>query len=199
MKVKKIILMIVAVAIALFISATAAQAETFKLTAYCSCSKCCGKWAKYNKTASDTTPVAGRTVAVDKSVIPLGTPLLIDGHEYIAEDTGVKGNTIDIYFNSHQEALKFGVQYKDVQIGVEDNMGNELDMKWISCKEKLSPPFIDVLVTVEIRDSNGIPYDSYVGFGWQSDGMWHVGDNDGVYVTAWMELPPPYIEVPAND
>lgn len=83
----------------------------FTATAYCSCEKCCGKWAKYNKTASGTTPKQGRTIAVDKNVIPLGSKVLIEGYgEYIAEDTGsgIKGNRIDIYFESHQEALRFG-------------------------------------------------------------------------------------------
>lgn len=88
----------------------------FTLTAYCSCEKCCGKWAKYNKTESGTTPKQGRTIAVDKRVIPLGTKVIINGHEYIAEDTGsgVKRNHIDIYFNSHSEALKFGRQKAEV-------------------------------------------------------------------------------------
>lgn len=83
----------------------------FIATAYCSCEKCCGKWAKYNKTASGTTPKQGRTIAVDKNVIPLGTSVYIEGYgEYVAEDTGsgIKGNRIDIYFESHQEALQFG-------------------------------------------------------------------------------------------
>lgn len=88
---------------------------TFKLTAYCACSKCCGKWAGGN-TASGTTPTQGRTVAVDTSVIPFGTKLIINGNTYVAEDTGsaIKGNKIDVFFNNHQEALNFGVQYAEV-------------------------------------------------------------------------------------
>lgn len=101
--------------------ATPASAEQFKATAYCNCSKCCGKWAKYHKTASGTTPEQGRTVAVDKKVIPLGTKVLVDGVEYVAEDTGVKGNRIDIFFNSHQDALNFGVQWVEVEIVEEDD------------------------------------------------------------------------------
>lgn len=91
--------------------------STFRLTAYCNCSKCCGKWAG-GATASGTMPKAGRTIAVDTSVIPFGTKVVINGHTYTAEDTGsaIKGNRIDIYFDSHSEALQFGVQYADVQI-----------------------------------------------------------------------------------
>ena len=89
----------------------------FRLTAYCNCSKCCGKWAG-GPTASGTMPKEGRTIAVDKRVIPLGTEVVINGHTYIAEDTGsaIKGNRIDMYYNSHSEALDYGVQYKEVYI-----------------------------------------------------------------------------------
>lgn len=87
----------------------------FKLTAYCACSKCCGKWAG-SPTASGVMPQANHTIAVDTSVIPFGTKVLINGNTYVAEDTGsgINGNKIDIYFNSHQDALNFGVQYKEV-------------------------------------------------------------------------------------
>lgn len=100
----------------------------YKTTAYCTCVKCCGIWSQEHpdrigtdyvqKTASGTIPTAGRTVAVDTSVIPFGTVLIIDGHEYVAEDTGaaVKGNVIDIYFDSHDEAVNYGVQYKNIYI-----------------------------------------------------------------------------------
>lgn len=89
---------------------------TYKLTAYCPCSICCGKWAG-GKTYSGTMPAAGRTIAVDKSIIPMGSVILIDGIEYIAEDTGnFKGKHIDIYFDSHKQALNFGVQRKEIFI-----------------------------------------------------------------------------------
>lgn len=68
--------------------------------------------------AQNTIPTADRTVSVDPDVIPLGTVLIIDGHEYIAEDTGsaVKGNVIDIYFDSHELAVEYGVQMKTIYI-----------------------------------------------------------------------------------
>ena len=52
-------------------------------------------------------------VAVDPKVIPLGTRIEIkDMGIYVAEDTGgkIKGNRIDIYFNSKEEAKNFGIQ-----------------------------------------------------------------------------------------
>lgn len=98
----------------------------FKLTAYCSCEKCCGKWALnrpkdengkdivYGSTGAIL--VAGTSIAVDPSVIPYGSQVEINGHTYTANDTGgaIKGNRIDVYFDNHQDALNFGVQYAEV-------------------------------------------------------------------------------------
>lgn len=85
-----------------------------KLTAYCNCEKCCGEWSKYNRTASGTTPKQGRTVACN--TLDFGTKVMINGEEYIVEDTGnmYYDNHIDIYFSSHEEALEFGVQNAEV-------------------------------------------------------------------------------------
>lgn len=89
---------------------------TFEITAYCSCEKCCGK--NNGITKSGTKAAAGRTIAVDANIIPLGTTVIIDGIEYIAEDIGgaIKGNKIDIYFDTHEQALNFGVQHKNVYV-----------------------------------------------------------------------------------
>jgi 3D (Asp-Asp-Asp) domain-containing protein len=99
------------------ITANGTSLGQFKITAYCNCSKCCGKWAG-GPTASGTMPKAGRTIAVDPKVIPLGTKVIIDGHTYIAEDTGsaIKGKKIDMYFGSHSEAMAWGVKHKNVQV-----------------------------------------------------------------------------------
>ena len=95
----------------------------FQLTHYCCCKKCCGKHSfevtgKPNKTATGTYPEAGRTIAVDPKIIPYGTIVRIDGEDYVAEDCGggVKGNQIDIYCDTHEEALQKGVKYKEVFI-----------------------------------------------------------------------------------
>lgn len=90
---------------------------TFKLTAYCPCPKCCGQWAD-GITYTGTEATAGRTIAVDPNVIPLGSTVHINGQAYTAEDIGgaIKGNRIDVYFPTHTEALQFGVQYAEVAI-----------------------------------------------------------------------------------
>lgn len=65
-----------------------------------------------------TQATASRTVAVDPRVIPLGSHLLIDGVEYIAEDVGggVKGKHIDIFYNTHSETRNHGVERSEVYL-----------------------------------------------------------------------------------
>lgn len=94
----------------------------YKLTAYCSCKKCCGKWADNRPNgivygASGKELIANYSIGVNPKVIPYGTKVLINGHEYEAMDTGaIKGNHIDIYFSNHDDAVAFGVKYADVCI-----------------------------------------------------------------------------------
>lgn len=89
----------------------------FRLTAFCPCKKCTGDGDGI--TASGTVATQGRTIAVDPNVIPYGTVVVINGHEYIAEDSGgkwIQGKEIDIFFESHDEARQFGEQYAEVKI-----------------------------------------------------------------------------------
>lgn len=89
---------------------------TFYITHYCPCEQCCGVGGG-KITASGTVPKAGRTVGVNPSLIPYGTKLRIGGKDgYVAEDTGGGIGTyhIDVFCNSHQEALNAGVGYKKV-------------------------------------------------------------------------------------
>jgi len=60
-------------------------------------------------TASGSYPKAGRTIAVDPKVIPLGTQVWVEGHGWtVAEDTGglIKGDRIDIMVDTYEEALE---------------------------------------------------------------------------------------------
>ena len=65
-------------------------------------------------TATGTIPTFGRTIAVDPTVIPYGTRIYIPEFDrtFIAEDCGggIKGNKIDIYMNTEQECLNWGVR-----------------------------------------------------------------------------------------
>ena len=116
----------VIIGVAIWFWAAAAQAEseawaaewesagTYTITYYCPCRKCSGKYGY--QTASGARCTEGRTIAVDRRVIPLGTRVMIDGHEYIAEDTGVRGKWIDVFMESHEECLRNGMKKKEVFI-----------------------------------------------------------------------------------
>ena len=88
----------------------------FKLTYYCACAKCCGKATGI--TASGARVAEGETIAVDPSVIPYGTKVIINGHIFTAQDcgSGVKQNHIDIYVDDHERALALGCNYADVHL-----------------------------------------------------------------------------------
>lgn len=96
-------------------SKTTGTTKIFEVTAYCSCSKCCGK--KTGRTASGTQATSGRTVAASGQ-FAFGTKLIINGKEYTVEDRGgaIQGNKIDIYMDSHTEALAWGKRYLPVQV-----------------------------------------------------------------------------------
>ena len=96
----------------------------FNCTAYCTCRVCCGPYSpevtgREPHTATGTVPQQGRTIAVDPRVIPYGTHVYIEGYgEFIAEDTGgaIRGNRIDVYFATHQDAIIFGRRTLNVWI-----------------------------------------------------------------------------------
>lgn len=94
---------------------TNGDTKIFKITAYCSCVKCCGK--QTGITASGTKATAGRTIAASGQ-FSFGTKLIINGKEYVVEDRGgaIQGNKIDIYMDTHAEALAWGVKYLPVQV-----------------------------------------------------------------------------------
>lgn len=104
----------------------------FKATAYCPCEKCCGKWAKNRPngivyTANGEVAKEGVTIAADWDVLPPGTQVEIQGiGTRKVQDRGgaIRGNRIDIYFETHGQALKFGVQEVRLRIMGEETNNN---------------------------------------------------------------------------
>lgn len=71
-----------------------------------------------NNTYTGIKPRVG-IVAVDPAVIPLGTRLFVEGYGYCrAMDVGskIKGNRIDIFLETRQEAIKWGVKKVKVYV-----------------------------------------------------------------------------------
>ena len=100
------------------IKANATALGNYKLTFYCPCERCNGALG-VSKTASGATPAEGRTIAVDSSIIPLGSRVYIEGYgTFIAEDTGsaIKNSKIDIFVSTHERAEELGVQYANVYL-----------------------------------------------------------------------------------
>jgi 3D (Asp-Asp-Asp) domain-containing protein len=97
-------------------SSTSSTVKIYKVTAYCSCSICCGKYSS-GYTSSGTKATSGRTVAAPSS-FAYGTKLSINGKEYVVEDRGgaITGNHIDVYMDSHSQALAWGVKYLPVEV-----------------------------------------------------------------------------------
>jgi len=89
-----------------------AVAMKVEATGYCPNACCCGKWADGKTATGRSAQFNG--VAVDPSVIPLGSQLQIPGYcegvLSLADDVGgaIKGSKIDLRFKTHQDALDWG-------------------------------------------------------------------------------------------
>lgn len=88
--------------------------KTFNTSAYCSCSKCCGK--STGKTASGAYASSWHTLAAGKSY-PIGTIIYIpyfknqpNGGWFVVQDRGgaISNNKLDVYMGTHSQALQFG-------------------------------------------------------------------------------------------
>lgn len=90
----------------------------FTVTAYCGGECCCGVWADEDcTTASGAKAVEGVTIAADTNILPFGTEIRLGGNTYTVQDTGsaIRGSRLDLYFDSHEDALAFGVQKLNVE------------------------------------------------------------------------------------
>lgn len=88
----------------------------FRTTAYCPCRQCSGGWG--GRTSTGTIAAANHTISVDPRVIPYGSRIMINGVVYTAEDCGggVKGNHIDIFFNTHGETRSYGSRSAEIYL-----------------------------------------------------------------------------------
>ncbi len=90
-------------------STSASRVITMVATGYDGCYECNKPY--YGAPSYIGLPLRRGIVAVDPNVIPMGTRLYVEGYgAAIAADQGnaIKGNRIDLFFDSHQEALNWG-------------------------------------------------------------------------------------------
>lgn len=97
------------------------QSVEMKVTAYCPCSKCCGRFAD-GITASNHKIQAGDTFAAADRKYPFGTKMIIPGYDngrtikVLDRGGAITGNHIDVFFPTHEQALQWGVKYINVSI-----------------------------------------------------------------------------------
>ena len=92
----------------------ATYAGVFSTSAYCACSICT---PGTGITASGYRVMPGITIAADPNVFPIGSYIYIeDIGPRIVHDTGsaIKGNKLDIYFENHEDAVKWGRRNKKI-------------------------------------------------------------------------------------
>ena len=114
------------------------QVVRLEVTGYCDCSFCCGwkrSWWRLGQPVIASGPNKGKpkqvgitasgtrarrgTLAADTRLFPMGTVMYIPGYGWgRVEDRGgaIQGRKLDLYFDSHREALEWGRQPVDVRV-----------------------------------------------------------------------------------
>jgi len=95
----------------------------FEVTAYCPCELCCGEYADGITASGHIIRIGDRFCAAD-SIIPFGKYLDIPGYGYVPVlDRGgaIKGRKLDVFFNTHQEALEWGRKKLEIYCWVQQD------------------------------------------------------------------------------
>jgi 3D (Asp-Asp-Asp) domain-containing protein len=99
------------------------QTVRMRVTAYCPCEKCCGEYAD-GQTASGHDIQPGDTFVAADRKYPFGTEMVIPGYnntkpvKVLDRGGAIKGDCLDLFFHSHQQALEWGVRDIDVKIHI---------------------------------------------------------------------------------
>ena len=94
-----------------------------RVTAYCWCKKCCGKHSDGITANGHRIRIGDTFVAADKKY-PFGTEMIVPGYnnsqpvKVLDRGRVIKGDRLDIFFNSHHRAKVWGVRYLPVKIRV---------------------------------------------------------------------------------
>lgn len=94
--------------------------EMYRVTAYCPCEKCCGRYADGMTASGHRIRKGDRFLAADPN-IPFGTEFIVPGYNnskpvpVLDRGGAIKGKRIDVFFDSHSEALEWGVKWLKVR------------------------------------------------------------------------------------
>lgn len=97
------------------------QTVRMRVTAYCPCKKCCGKYSDGVTACGHKICAGDAFVAADKKY-RFGTKMRVPGYNNeravkVLDRGGViRGNRLDVFFHSHREAVKWGVKYLYVKV-----------------------------------------------------------------------------------
>lgn len=137
---------------------------------YCSCSICCGQWAG-GPTASGVYPTANHTIAVDASnpFVPIGTKVIMNGVEYVVEDTGAfarYGVQFDVYYDNHASASAHGHQTWEAYLA-DDNGNQEVEVTTTQEVNRLNVTLtnsgLDAVLRQRMDENEEGRYDLYNG------------------------------------
>lgn len=137
---------------------------------YCSCSICCGQWAG-GPTASGVYPTANHTIAVDASnpFVPIGTKVIMNGVEYVVEDTGAfarYGVQFDVYYGDHASASAHGHQTWEAYLA-DDNGNHEVEVTTTQEVNRLNVTLtnsgLDAVLRARLDENEEGRYDLYNG------------------------------------
>ena len=135
---------------------------------YCNCPICCGQWSG-GPTASGAYPQANHTIAVDASnpFVPMGTHVIMNGVEYVVEDTGAfarYGVQFDVYYGDHASASAHGHQTWEAYIA-DSNGSQEVEVTTTREVNRLDVTLtnhnLDTVLRNRMTDKEQERYDAY--------------------------------------
>ncbi|MHC4463492.1 MAG: 3D domain-containing protein [Planctomycetota bacterium] len=97
------------------------QTVLMRVTAYCPCEKCCGEYADGITACGHKIRPGDAFVAADRRY-SFGTEMLVPGYndgqlvKVLDRGGAIRGDRLDVFFHSHEQALKWGVKYLDVKV-----------------------------------------------------------------------------------
>ena len=135
---------------------------------YCNCSICCGQWSG-GPTASGAMPTSNHTIAVDATnpFVPIGTHVVMNGVEYVVEDTGAfarYGVQFDVYYDNHAAASAHGHQTWEAYIA-DSNGSQEVEVTTTKEVNRLDVTMtnhnLDTVLRSRMTEEEQERYDAY--------------------------------------